>query len=264
MWKIKINLNAIKANTNLYKEQDIETVDTNNADNIKTNTTNPKILPKVESPPKEKVGITEENNKKINPPIIKPIKISTIKKGTKIEKKVDKTKISPKRSIKEGNLTENIENKKETKALFDNYESNFQINKISILERLKRLKSLPKTNVILLTILITTTIAWIWFLFYSNPKIHNLNNYKTSIIDTYNAIYLQESSLPKNIPKIEKINKWWYIYNIKIKKLLWKNVYIYKWKYFDKRENLDSFINKEIEYRKRNKVVKVLKHSFSK
>jgi len=259
MWKIKINLNAIKANTNIYKEKDIETVDIINK-NIKINTTNPKKITKVESPPKEKAEITEENNKEINIPILKHIKISTIKKDINIENKIDKTKAPPKKIIKEETLIKN----KEIKDLFDNYESNFKKDKITILEQLKKLKSLPKTNVILLTMLITTTIAWIWFLFYSNPKIHNLNNYKTSIIDTYEAIYHWKSSLPNNITKIEKIEKWWYIYNIEIKKSLWKKIYIYKWKYFDERKDLDSFIYKEIEYRKRSKLVKILKHSFSK
>jgi len=244
MWKTTINLNAIKAKNTTYKNT-----------NSKSNTNISKNKADVDILSSDSTNIEIDNNIKKEIP---KIKLDLIKKSTIIKEgkdsipkeniEIEKTKAPP---------------KKKNKPLFKNYESVFKKDKTNILEHIKKLKWLPKTNIILLTVLIWLTISWIWILFYVNPKIHNLNNYKTSIIDTYNVITnKKKTSQNKIITK--KINKWWYIYEVRIEKLLWKDIYVYKWKYFDTEEKLNKVINKEIEYRKKVKLVKILKNSFTK
>jgi len=254
MWKIKINLNAIKSDNSINKVITNHIIDE----------TNPNIVNKDTGSPPENKSIKEENiiiDKKIV--VNKKIELNSIKKtDSKLEKNKTPSEQSDLKLKKAKAPPEKIR-----KPLFENYESVFKKDKTSILEHIKRLKQIPKTNIILLTILITITIAWIWFLFSTNPKIHNFNNYKTSILDTYNAIYNKDInwswSINNKIIKKE-INKWWYIYNIKIQNILWKNVYIYNWQYYESENKLNIVIDKETVDRKKIKLVKILKNSFSK
>jgi len=248
MKKTTINLNAIKANNTTYKDSNNKSnTDTSNTKTIFSNSKNIELNNNVKKdPPKIKLDLIKKDPPKIKLDL-QPN--SNIIKDNKYPPSIEKTEITK------------APPEKNNKPLFENYESVFKKDKTNILEEIKKLKWLPKTNIIWLSILIWLTISWIWILFYINPKIHNLNNYKTSIIDTYKTI-TNKTSETKIITK--RINKGWYIYEIKIEKLLWKDVYIYKWKYFKTKEKLNKAINKEVEYRKKAKLIKILKNSFTK
>lgn len=82
--------------------------------------------------------------------------------------------------------------------VFNNYESDFKRKEASILNAIKRLtkianlKKLTKTNKIFVSWIIITTILWVSFLFYVDPEIHSIENYKTSILDLAGQKMTQE------------------------------------------------------------------------
>ncbi len=244
MGELKINLNAIKEWAEVTKAPQTTTP---NATDI------PKNQEENNTPSPEKSEWELSSWIKLN---INSIKTSGIKTPNKSQiewAKQDKNSINKKE-----------ENEKEiNQNLFTNYESVFKKEKKNILERIKKLKTLPTTNIIFITILVWLTIGWIWLLFHVNPETHNIDNYKTSIKDTYNALTGEEEIIDTG-SKQEKIDKWWYVFNIVIENINWKEVYVYNWKYYESKKDLDKLINNEIEERKKQRVIKTLKSSFEK
>jgi len=69
--------------------------------------------------------------------------------------------------------------------LFPAYTSKFKKKQGSLLQEIKKLKRLPKTNKFFILTLVGATIAGISMLFLLAPEKHNLNHYKTSLIESY-------------------------------------------------------------------------------
>ncbi len=87
--------------------------------------------------------------------------------------------------------------------LFPAYTSKFKKKQWGLLQKIKELKRMPKTNKMFISILIGSTILWIWMLFILAPEKHNLDYYKTSLLDNYhhvkeNGLFSKED--PINIP----------------------------------------------------------------
>ena len=242
MEKININLNINKSKDDLDIKEDI----------TKTLTEDNQI-------PETKDKADPSPPENIKKPSIK-LNLTSIKAGSSIEDKKDNE--SSAKNIEDSiNEKEKIESKKDN--LFNNYESVFKKEKFNILEHIKKLKALPSTNILFLSLLVALTIAWIWFLFHTNPETHNLDNYKTSILDTYNALTKEQEE--KDLwPQNEKINKWWYVFNIIVESLKWKEIYEYEWKYYDDKSELDKIIEVEIDELKKSKVKDTLRNSFIK
>lgn len=70
--------------------------------------------------------------------------------------------------------------------IFKNYESTFQKRRSNIMQQLKKMRQIAKTNFVFIISAIVLTSIWIYWLSYVDPKVHNLNNYKTSVQIWYN------------------------------------------------------------------------------
>ena len=72
--------------------------------------------------------------------------------------------------------------------LFPVYTSKFKRKQWHLLEKIKELKRLPKTNKIFLSVLIGLTVTGISLLFIYIPEKHNLESYKTNMMDSYHKM----------------------------------------------------------------------------
>lgn len=99
---------------------------------------------------------------------------------------------------------------KKIEDVFVNYKSDFSSEEIWILEKIKRLKKYikPRTNIIFLFTVISSTLLWIVLLFITAPEIHNLENYKNNIINVKTNIVckVDEKKCNKHEKNIAKIN----------------------------------------------------------
>lgn len=88
--------------------------------------------------------------------------------------------------------------------LFPAYTSKFKKKQGSLLQEIKKLKRLPKTNKLFLLILIGSTIAWVAILFVLAPEKHNMQYYKTSLIERYEKMTAPKP--PELPPVIDQIS----------------------------------------------------------
>lgn len=297
MEKIKINLSSIKSWHNMPKEEQKkkekeklntsqEWLETNIIPQAKTKKEELETnLPSDNSNNKTKENSSEEKVK---------IKLSSIKKveENKIEdkkddntkkkeesKKVDNTKENSKKEEKAETMTKEVskeEENKEKKDLFLNYESRFKKEWNKILEKLKKLKDIPKTRKWLVLSLIAWTAIFIWILFIVDPNTHSISNYKASIIYNLNKLKQEDDNqdiIPEQIEKTkikeeqiksEIVKLLWYKFDISYNlDPSWKEIYSYAWNNFNSKEELLKFLNKELEKLKKQKVIKFLKENFS-
>lgn len=208
----------------------------NNKDNKKEEVTN--ISPPINE---EKIntsnhlsGLNEEkdNNRIVTVHLWKkktPIKIkkeeSSIKEETDIsmwEKKeiISKENIKEENNIEKDNKNEvekieikSDKNKDEVKVwdetltikpekLFSNYKSDFNTKEDTIIEKLKKIKNLPKTRPQLVYSMIWILVIWITWLVLISPKDSILNNYKASVLWTET-----EQKIEKQVTNQNDINK---------------------------------------------------------
>lgn len=147
----------------------------------------------------------KEKNEKIT---IKPISIDIPSEEKKsetpneenIEEKKD-TQIKKQEKEKYGDIISKIDVKSEIEdgkenkwEIFSNYKSDFIWKENKIYESIKKLKNMPKTNFIFLWLIIGITLISISWMFKFFPEKHSIQNYKTSIIDTYNIVIQKEET----------------------------------------------------------------------
>jgi len=89
--------------------------------------------------------------------------------------------------------------------LFPAYTSKFKKKQGSLLQEIKKLKRLPKTNKFFLLTLVWATMLGISMLFILAPEKHNLNYYKTSLIESYEKITTAKPAeiLPEPVKEID-------------------------------------------------------------
>lgn len=127
-----------------------------------------------------------------------------------------------------------------TEKLFSNYESDFNTKKDTIIEKLKKLKNLPKTRPKLIYSMIWVLIIWVSWLVIISPKDSTLNNYKASILWTK-----IEQKVKKQIPNTKNTIKTNNKNNIKKQKL--ENEKLKKQKlekFLLKKQKLEKFLLK--------------------
>ncbi len=92
--------------------------------------------------------------------------------------------------------------------LFPAYTSKFKKKQGSLLQEIKKLKRLPKTNKIFVITLLWATIGWIALLFILAPEKHNLNYYKTSLIGAYENLTAEKpvEVIPEPIEDIDNVS----------------------------------------------------------
>jgi hypothetical protein len=134
------------------------------------------------------------------------------------------------------------------------------------MEKIKKLKSLPKTRPLFVSSLIIFTIAWIWLLFYIDPENHSIENYKTSIIniiDKNNLLYDvwiindNNQTAPLTYEK-KKIQVWWLKFEIETEIINDRKIFKYNWKTYNSDMELKRDIMIEAEKIKKEKLIEEL------
>jgi len=153
---------------NLEKQDNTKKVSKINLSSIKVASNNDKspIESDEEHPPdKDIITPTSDNNiieKNVKNQVKTQVKTEEIKStnnSIKNEKFEEKDLEKKEKNVLLKKEEKTSDNKKKSSSLFKNYESIFQKEKTNILEHVKKLKNLPKTNIIFLSILVSLTIA---------------------------------------------------------------------------------------------------------
>ena len=183
------------------------------------------------------------------------------------------------------------ENKAEKKKdiveedVFINYESDFNKEKTTVLEKIKKFKEYikPKTRIWFVITIIISTIVIISGLFIIAPQVHNIDNYKKNIIRfKENTICLfnekqciryqnehknEEKLIDDKIKKLredrikketiitkETFKEGSFTINYELKKYWNKETIIYKWVEYLTQNDFKKIIEKEINSKKINKL----------
>jgi len=275
---LKINLDALKNNNVKWDESEIKQEEITNKDvdigwlkslNYISIWDEEETENIIEINNKGEVSIMEEKNdfwilkKKIDNNTITDIDIPEKKLKDKEDIKKDEN-LTPKISIwnikelkkenQDNSQKEEVQEivKEENKELFSAYKSDFIKNRNSILEKIKKIKKLPKTRFWMLILLISFVSIIIAWLFYFDPEHHNINRYKTWFL----WLLWQKVQITEEKRKEEIINK----NNNSSKKIIWnKQNYIwneYEIKIIDWAEN---FIYKDTNYTNKDELIKAIK-----
>lgn len=180
--------------------------------------------------------------------------LSSIKKEILTDKEKSNKEIIP---WNEKLLTEN-------NYILSNYKSDFSNKSESIIEKLKKLKNIPKTRIWLVVWGIVITIVAVTSVFTLNPEYHSLDKYKTNIL--WNEETVKNNNPKPNVikekespPPIKEIVKWkpktinsnWTNFSIQYKLFEgWKKIYKYKNKEYDSLDKLNMFLEKLPEVKK--------------
>ena len=198
------------------------------------------------------------------------ITLDNIQKNSKINKWEWKNKLNEKEPLKLP-IIKKIEENIVKQELFSNYEGAFAKKDDSIMKKIKKLKSLPKTRPLFVSSLIIMTIIWIWWIFYIDPKNHSFDSYKTSVINAFdgnnliyeawliNDNYQQTISLTS---EIKKIQIWWLSFEFEIEIINNKEVFNFNWKTYNSKAELKKVITIEVEKIKKEKLINGLIKSF--
>jgi hypothetical protein len=132
---------------------------------------------------------------------------------------------------------ENLNTLNSNKDLFHNYTSETKKIEPTILEKIKKLWSgkYIKTDKAFLAFIIIITVVWIWILFKLNPSLHSIDNYKASILNSYETL----TKSNKNTIPTKSTNTWkiytktntWNLFNTN---QTWSKVNISTWKIYIK------------------------------
>jgi len=175
---------------------------------------------------------------------------------------------------KENNLINKGKIKEDTnsKELFTNYKTDYKEEKKSILEQIKNLKNLPKTNYKLLSWLVIATALWIWLLFYIDPSDHSLQNYKASIYNTIRKeeIEKQRQEITDRYNQLQEELKWktenikylWFSFTVEYRTINWVKSYKYNDAEYSTRKDLDKVLTFEVEKIKKWIIKNTLINSF--
>ncbi len=248
----KLNIWAL---TNNIKDGSI------NISNSKTKeTTNvTPVYQKKNKSPLEKILDNNLNTEKTHNLDLSEMKLNKQEKLVKIsEKDTEKISTPSKEAVK-------------TKEVFLNYESEFNREKETILEKIKKIKKTlkPKTRLGFIMLLIWVTIVWILILFIYMPTIHNLNNYKYNLllaiekgkckldttqckVNTIEKEYIVEKELVILYDRV--LNKENFIIKYKTKIINWKEVILFEWKIYNSLEEFNKTISLIIENKKIGKL----------
>lgn len=275
----KLNLWALKTNaSNKNKE-------TTESQNISVEAFDKKEIKKVEtvyqkwvSSPLSKILDDEKKDKiEIIEEVKDDIKKSNVLDFSKMQSnKKEKNKIKDENKLKEENIETKNEIKEEEKDLFNNYESEFDNKKDTVLERVKKFSDYikPKTRIWFLTLIIFITAFWITSLFILAPEKHNLKNYEANLLIAKEKIECQfdktkcdkkeeitnkttsNTNINTNKLNNKTLNKWLFAIEYQTKNIDWKEVIIYKWKTYNDKESFNKVVSKEIKIRKLNELKK--------
>lgn len=289
--KQKINLSAIMNSKNIPAENKKETnnkdgppkqeikkeLDNKSSLENQNNTKDNLLLEQEEQ--KQEQTINNNKNKTIEwPPKsnsnVKITKDSIIKKEEKAEEtekkreEVEKTQKVEETSKQDKSIT----NTKDNKEIFSNYKTDYKQEKISILQQIKKLKNIPKTNYKFVLWSILITVLWIWLLFYFDPEDHSIQNYKASI---FNMIYEDEiaqkrqeiedeyNQLLEDLKwKIEYVKYSWFNFTVEYRTINWVKTYKYNNIEYESKQELDKVLAQEVEYIKKWIIKDVLINSF--
>jgi hypothetical protein len=223
-----------------------------NKDSIKKPTLQSKILLKKESLKNQEIEMT---------PVID-------------DKEIKKVEISCEIAKKEEYIKSHSKTEPDNLDVFSNYESDYKKKETTILGAVKELtkianlKKLTKTNKVFVWWIIAATVFWISFLFYVDPEIHSIENYKTSILSlagktmTQQEMNTHQTEIINDIAwKLNQNNLGWYQLDFEILvNELWNAVYKFAWnEYKDKRE-LDTAIKEKLTELKLDKIRNYLKN----
>lgn len=299
MEKKKLNLNAIKhpvinnlqddkKEEDIYKRSENEETKTLDDNIVKESWEKEELINEDEISQKDNILIEKENwneeneNEEKKWPAIK-ISFASIKKNQNLD-----TTSKNSDDEKDKNLKNSLEEKKSDdedkviihkkddnlKDLFWNYESKFEKDKKTIIEKLKKLKVIPKTRLWFLFSLTIITIIGISVLFYIDPKTHSIENYKVSLLNIFNwnktsnedsTDLVVNNTWSSEEVKIEKISVWWYAFEISVKDVKWEEkIYIYNMKLYKDKKVLLNQLNKVVETLKKEKLINILSEKYSK
>lgn len=218
-------------------------------------------------------------------------------KRVKNEKEKDEVKQAEdkRKEEEEKELNKNKEPVEEIWEVFINYESDFNQEEKTILEKVKIFKDYikPKTRIAFVLLMIFVTGWWISTLFYVAPKVHNIENYKSKLIILKEKTvcvfsvkkcleYEKQHALEKkrqedkriadlkkideeriaNLKKTEwvitnkSINKWWFKFDYSVKEFTDKEIIIYNWIEYNSEIDFNRAIDKSINNKKFDKLKK--------
>lgn len=199
------------------------------------------------------------------------INLNTIKTFEHKEEKIEPIKI------------EEVKKEEEKNELFSNYVSSFKEKEDSLLAKIKKLKNLPKTRPVFLSVIILITISWIWMLFVIDPDTHSFEHYKVSILnilkkektvinEKIDEIKKDDTKIKPPIPKKEvkeeikeKVKIWWLDFDFWIQtNTTWEQIYNYKWQTYNSKEELEKNITVEVIKIKKDKVRNILLENYKK
>ena len=237
-----------------------------------------------------------QKDKKSNKLDLNIMKDNKSKKEDNI-KEIEKLKKDKIEKIEKDKKLKEENNNKESEDLewvevFENYESDFNKDKGSVLDKIKKIKDIvrPKTRVWFLIFITLVTILWIALLFLFVPEKHNLKTYETNlkiwiwkIECSYDSTKCPKSII-KEIPKVkeivdtnswaiketentnswaikeiietkkESIKKWIFTIEYEIKIINWEEVIIYKWKNYNNINDFNIIVEKEINLQKKEQL----------
>ncbi len=195
---VKLKLNAIKwgsaiqSSTTVQKKTEAKPVDssvqvmqTESISSIKKENIQESIEQKPETKKSSKISLGS----------IK--KSSQNKDDSKGEEKKTEVKIKPKVEVFPVGASCELTNVE----LFPAYTSKFKKKQWWLLQEIKKLKRIPRTNKFFISVLVWSTIAGISMLFIVAPETHNLNNYKTSLLESYNKLSVKKTIDTEVIPE---------------------------------------------------------------
>ncbi len=228
------------------------------------NTTDENIKEKEE---KEVEKITNENKKRVK------FNQDSLLKAKEKDKKKFKEKQDEQEEINK--KTEKDKKEKQTeeqKEIFSNYKTDYKKEKVSIVQKIKKLKNLPKTNYKLVTWLIVITLWIVATLFYLNPKDFSLQNIKSSIFNILHEDKIDEkrNEIENEHNKLVEEQKWkkdtikysWFDFTIEYRSLDWVKEYKYKNIEYITLEEIYKVLDEEIKLKQKDIIKDALLERF--
>lgn len=270
--KVEISTPAVSSETALDSTKNELVSESTNSKipaSVEIQETNTLETPQVKEVIKDEIITEEKEERKRSPVKTTKINLMGIKSLDNTEEKIEKEKQEKEKARIEELASEEKETSPETKEIFTKYTSDFVKNKETVIERIKKLKNIPKTRMWLLASLVLISSVWIWSLFIINPEIHSVENYKASILGIFKEaepivekpIKVEEIPLKEEVIVVpSKVEKWWITINFESKNVDWQETIIYNWKTYHSKIEFEMELNKIVEKLKVEKLTDYLRN----
>lgn len=173
---------------------------------------------------------------------------------------------------KDKNKDKDKEKKEDHKEIFSNYKTDYKKEKVSIVQKIKKLKNLPKTNYKLVIWLIVITLWIVATLFYLNPEDFSLQNIKASMFNILHEDEIDEkrNEIENEYNQLVEEQKWkkdtikysWFDFTIEFRSLDWVKEYKYKNIEYITLEEIYKVLDEEIKLKQKDIIKDALLERF--